>query len=251
MARSPGLLTAARTKAFYPKLAAWTEWWMQNRDADGDGLPEYMNGCDSGWDNATVFDGGCPVASPDLPAYLVLQMDMLADLAARLGKSRPAADWHRRADALLQRMLERLWDCQQFVSLCLPTGEPFPEGDCLLNFIPIILGKRLPKPYRDRLAAALKPGGRFVTRHGPATESPASPLYNPTGYWRGPIWAPSALMIVDGLRRGGYAAQAAAIAKRFRDLCARTCFAENFEARSGEPLCDKAYTWTSSTFLAL
>jgi glycogen debranching enzyme len=251
MARTRGLLTDARAKAFYPQLAAWTEWWMRYRDADGDGLPEYMNGCDSGWDNATIFDGGCPVASPDLSAYLVLQMDVLAQLAGQVGKARAAADWKRRADALLQRMIDRLWNREQFVSLCLPTGKPFPDGDCLLNFIPIILGKRLPKRYRDRLAAALKPGGRFVTRYGPATENPASPLYNREGYWRGPIWAPETLMIVDGLRRGGYAQQADAISERFCDLCARSGFAENFDARSGEALCDKAYTWTSSTFLCL
>jgi hypothetical protein len=58
-------------------------------------------------------------------------------------------------------------------------------------------------------------------------------------------------MIVDGLRRGGYRDQAAAIARRFGNLCARSGFAENFEARSGKPLCDKAYTWTSSVFLCL
>ena len=251
MARIPGLLTTARAKAFYPQLAAWTEWWLQYRDADGDGMPEYLNGCDSGWDNATVFDDGCPVASPDLSAYLVLQMDMLAVLAARLGRRAAAANWRRRADALLRRMLDRLWNGKQFVSLCLPTGRTSSTGNCLLDFIPVILGQRLPKPYRDKVAAALRPGGRFVTKHGPATESPASPRYNPAGYWRGPIWAPETLMIVDGLRRGGYARQAQEIARRFLDLCARGGFAENFDAVTGAPLCDKAYTWTSSAFLEM
>lgn len=125
-----------------------------------------MNQCwswDHGWDNATVFDDGCPVAAPDLASYLVLQMDMLAQMAERMGRPRAAAGWKRRADALLERMLGKLWRDDRFVSICLPTGKPVEEGDFLLNAIPIILGQRLPKRQRDVLAVALRPGGRFVT----------------------------------------------------------------------------------------
>ncbi len=251
MARTPGVLTPARAKTFYPLLAKWTEWWLRHRDTDGDGLPEYFNGADSGWDNATVFDDGCPVAAPDLAAYLVLQMDMLAELAAILGKKRAAAAWKRRADVLMQRMLDRLWHGGQFVSLNVRRGRPARRGDCLLNQMPVILGERLPLPYREAVAAALRPGGRFVTRHGPATESPASPCHNPAGYWRGPVWAPVTMMIVDGLRRGGHFSQAARVSRAFLDLCARSGFAENFNPGTGEPLCDQAYTWTSSAFLCL
>jgi len=251
MAAAPGIMTSARLRTFYPKLAAWTDWWMTQRDTDGDGLPEYMNGCDSGWDNASVFDDGCPVAAPDLAACLILQMDMLAQMAETLGKPRRAVEWKRRADAMFERLIGKLWQDDRFISICLPTGKPAAEGDCLLNVVPIILGQRLPQHQRDILAAALRPGGRFVTAHGPATENPASPCYNPVGYWRGPIWAPATLMIIDGLYRGGYCAQARTIARRFLDTCRQSGFAENFQPVSGLGLCDQAYTWTSSVFLEL
>lgn len=44
---------------------------------------------------------------------------------------------------------------------------------------------------------------RFLTPFGLATEDPTSQLYAPNGYWRGPIWAPTTYLLVDGVRRGG------------------------------------------------
>ena len=58
-------------------------------------------------------------------------------------------------------------------------------------------------------------------------------------------------LIADGLLRGGEAALAGEIARRFCDTCAASGFAENFNAVTGAPLRDPAYTWTSSVFLTL
>jgi hypothetical protein len=59
------------------------------------------------------------------------------------------------------------------------------------------------------------------------------------------------MVLVDGLRRAGEKELAADIAGRFCRLCRSGGFAENFDARTGAPLRDRAYTWTSSVFLAL
>ncbi len=252
MLNNRALLTDKRARQAYALLTRWTDWWMNHRDTDGDGIPEYYSGYDSGWDNGTVFDGGGPVASPDLPAYLILQMDALAMLAEKLGEQRQSRGWTHRADCLRTALIERLWNGEQFISRRAWDNTVFPpNGDCLINFVPIILGTRLPKRYRDTLAAALEPGGRFVTRYGPATESPSSPLYVPDGYWRGPIWPPEVVQIVDGLARGGYTAQAREIARRFCKMCLKSGFAENYNALTGEGLRDRAYTWGSSAFLIL
>ena len=45
------------------------------RDSNQDGLPEYRHGNEAGWDNATVFDEGGPIESPDLSAYLSVQIE--------------------------------------------------------------------------------------------------------------------------------------------------------------------------------
>jgi hypothetical protein len=41
------------------------------------------------------------------------------------------------------------------------------------------------------------------------------------------------------------------ISTRFRTLCENSGFAENFDARTGEGLRDRAYTWTASSYLLL
>ncbi len=91
-----------------------------------------------------------------------------------------------------------------------------------------------------------------MTEHGPATESPHSPLYVPDGYRRGPIWGSETTLLADGLVRAGYTDQARQIARRYCEMClACNTFAENYDALTGEPLRDKAYTWGSSAFLIL
>ena len=91
----------------------------------------------------------------------------------------------------------------------------------------------------------------FFTEYGFATERPSSPYYRSDGYWRGPIWAPSTMLILDGLARCGEMEFVKDAARRFADMVKRSGFAENFDALTGEGLRDCAYTWTSSVFLIL
>lgn len=90
-----------------------------------------------------------------------------------------------------------------------------------------------------------------LTEWGLATERLDSGHYEADGYWRGPIWAPSTVLIEDGLRRSGHADLADEITRRFRRLCERSGFAENFDALTGAGLRDRAYTWTASAYLLL
>ena len=59
------------------------------------------------------------------------------------------------------------------------------------------------------------------------------------------------MLIEDGLRRAGRVDLADEISTRFRRLCERSGFAENFDAVSGDGLRDRAYTWTASGYLIL
>jgi glycogen debranching enzyme len=92
---------------------------------------------------------------------------------------------------------------------------------------------------------------RFFTKHGLATESISSPLYQADGYWRGPIWAPASMIFTEGLAACGETELAKELSRRFCDMAQKSLFAENFDAKTGEPLRDRPYTWTSSIFLLL
>ena len=231
----------------YPLLSRWTEWYLRYRDSNQDGLPEYRHGNEAGWDNATVFDEGGPIESPDLSAYLSVQMEVLADVAARLGRPAETRQWKQQSNQLLERMLQRFWRDGAFVAIHVTDGRPIRSQSLLLD-MPIILGTRLPAAVQAKLMADLRKRAS-ESSFGLASEPENSPFYTGDGYWRGPIWAPSTMIITAGLDEMGEHTLSDSLKERFCRMAQKSGMAENFDARTGDGLRDPAYTWTSSVFL--
>ena len=229
----------------YDKLSRWTEFWLDSRRVPGSVLPHYQHGNDSGWDNSTMFDNDRVVEAPDLAAFLVLQLTTLVTLGTRLGHD--VGPWEREREALESALFSSLWAENAFVAVGVTSGR-VSSTSSLLNLMPIVLGERLNADIAARLAARI---AQHLTQWGLATELPSSSEYQADGYWRGPIWAPSTVLIEDGLRRAGHTQLADDISERFRALCEESGFAENFDALTGEGLRDRAYTWTASAYLLL
>ncbi|ROP37195.1 trehalase [Saccharothrix texasensis] len=242
----PDGIPAADLPLLYRQLEAWTTFWLDHRRAPGQPFPHYEHGNDSGWDNSTVFDEQRLVQSADLAAFLVVQMRELARLAVEIGDQAAATRWEREAAAMLDAMLTTLWDGSAFTSRALDGTSRTTAS--LLDLIPVVLGAALPPDVHAKLAEGI---ARHLTAVGPATERPDSPHYEADGYWRGPVWAPSTVLIEDGLRRGGAVDLADEVSARFRAVCEKSGFAENFDALTGEGLRDRAYTWTASAYLLL
>ncbi|MGI5159070.1 amylo-alpha-1,6-glucosidase [Microbispora sp. CA-102843] len=231
----------------YRLLERWTSFWLTARRVPGRALAHYQHGNDSGWDNATAFDPERLVETADLAAFLILQMRELARLAAELAMPGAAVTWTREADRMRDALIAELWDGDRFVTRGVHSGRTWSSAS-LLDLMPIVLADELPASVRDVLAARIE---AHLTAFGLATELPTSPDYQDDGYWRGPIWAPSTVLIEDGLRRAGHTQLADEISTRFRVLCEKSGFAENFDALSGIGLRDRAYTWTASAYLIL
>jgi len=248
-------LTDSQLRDAYVCLKRWTNYWLEHRDANKNGVPEYIQANDC-WDNGTEFIiNGNPnyIASREsanLSAYLIIQMDQLHDLALRLGNKDEAIHWKKRSEHLLAHLIEKLWDGSRFLTVNIEDGSINSRSQSLMRFLPIILGDKLPSEIISKMVKSLKEDG-YITQWGLATESVKSPLYVDDGYWRGPIWAPTTMIIVDGLSRAGEEGLAKEIARKFCDLCVKSGFAENFNAKTGEGLRDLAYTWTASVFLIL
>ena len=245
-ARATTALTPAQLIEIYRGLSAWTGFWLDYRRVEGHALPHYQHGNDSGWDNATTFDRSRVVESPDLAAFLVVQLDTVIALAAELGTG-DAPRWKGERERILAALCSELWDGDRFFARSAESGAP-SSSTSLLNLLPIIAAEGLPPEIRDRLAAHVR---EHLTEFGPATEIPGTEHYESDGYWRGPIWAPSTLLIESGLRASGYLELADDVSARFRALCERSGFAENFDAVTGAGLRDRAYSWTASVYLIL
>lgn len=237
-------------KEMYGQLKGLHRFWSIYRTSEAFALPFYNHGNDSGWDNATVFARGCPVTSPDLPSYLVLLYETLEKMADLLGLPVEAKEWKTAGETMMEALLANLWDGDFFRSYVHSDKTFITEGDCLINFMPLVIGSGLPGEVRKKLVEGLKTRG-FLTPYGLATESVESPFYRTDGYWRGPVWAPVMLLIIDGLRRGGEEDFARDLSRRFRSAARKGGMAENFDAKTGEGLVDPAFTWTSSVFLHL
>ena len=243
--RNPDAATRERLETMFLSLQRWTHWWLDHRRMPGHTLPHYVHGNDSGWDNSTLFDDGVPLAAPDLSAFLILQMDALERLARHLGRDTEAESWsyqNHRVNLALHRELSH---GERFVARLDMSGAEV-QSHSLLAFVPLMLGQRLAQSLRDNLVDQLK---EFETEFGLASESPKSPNYEADGYWRGPIWGASTVLLIDGLERSGHLDTARRIAAKFCEMCTRHGLPENFDALTGAPLRDPAYTWTASCFL--
>lgn len=195
--RLPKPLGEAELTEVYDRLARWTDFWLTMRRAPGAALPHYQHGNDSGWDNATTFDPERVIVSADLAAFLVLQMRELAELAHALGLQDDARRWTRTAHGTQAAMFDELWTGDRFVARSAQSGATWTSSS-LLDLMPVVLGEHLPQSIGDALADRIE---AHLTAYGLATELPTSPHYLDDGYWRGPIWAPSTVLIEDGLRR--------------------------------------------------
>ncbi|WHY90904.1 trehalase family glycosidase [Neobacillus cucumis] len=243
------LVTKEKLQEVYEPLCKWTEWWFKYRDDDHDGIPQYNHGNDSGWDNSTIFHQGTPIESPDLSSFLILQMETLSEIAEKLGKKEEAREWAKKSNDLLDRMVRHFWINERFTAV--KSGDhSIIESESLVLYIPIILGNRLPDSIRKKLVEGII-SNDFLTPFGLATEKPTSAYFREDGYWRGPIWAPTTLLIYKGLADSGETELAQVVAHRFCNMANQSGMAENFHALTGESLRDPAFTWTSSVFLIL
>ena len=246
--RNPQFGDREHVTQVYEPLVKWTNWYFKYRDTNHNGFPEYRHGDESGWDNTTVMLSGSPVESPDLDAYLVVQMDTLAMLAHTLGKDAEARDWHAKSVHLLEATVKRFWTGDRFVAFRVVDGGQI-ESESLQLSMPLILGNRLPKEIRTRMVENLSKPDHFLTQYGLASESVKSGYYTPDGYWRGPIWAPTTMILAESLNEIGQRQLADTLREKFCRMAQREGMSENYDALTGKGLRDPAYTWTSSVYL--
>lgn len=233
----------------YRRLSAVTRWWFERRDRDGNGLAEYDHGNDSGWDNSTAFLMLPPVETPELQAYLAVQMDVLAEVADKIGRADEAAAWRAHVKSLAAKTEELLFDNKGRPLVRQVTTGEISSPPTLQTRLAMLAGTRFSEKVRRELVREVREGG-YRMGHSLASE-PQSEWFGRNGYWRGPVWAPAVMLAVDGLRTCGEDSLANEVAREFCDTAAKSKFAENFDPISGKPLCDPAYTWTASVFLTL
>ncbi|RFU70551.1 hypothetical protein D0469_06375 [Peribacillus saganii] len=239
--------TEEQMKLTYQYIEKQINFYLKYKDSNQDGICEYHHGNDSGQDNSTVFSQPVVVNSPDLTAFIIKGMDLLASLAEKFNNKDQQRYWIEKADKLNELFID------YFIEDGLPVAkrmlnDEIIESNAVLPFVSLILGKRLPDQIRQKMIEVIT-SERFLTNWGIATEAIDSSDYEADAYWRGPIWAPSTLLFVEALKDCGKHEIAGDIAERFCEMARLNGFPENYEATTGRALRDKSFTWTASTFV--
>ena len=242
------LLPQPRLEEIYTSVSKFTRYWFKHRSTTTSLLPYYSHGNDSGWDNSTAFDGQTVCISPDLAGFLVLQCDFLAKLGQHLNAP-DSVDWVHLRDQTSSALVEEGWNetVQAFAFKDAFSGRTWTTTT-LLQFMPLVAAPFLPRSILEASVAQLE---GYLSEWGLATERLDSELYEPDGYWRGPIWAPPTLILESAIRSAGFTQFADKIADRFVKLCEQNGFAENYNALTGQGNRDLSYTWSASAYLAL
>ena len=233
----------------YLVLKQETRWWMKYRNFRHEGLYIYDHAKDSGWDHSTVFSLFPPIASPELQAFLIVQMDLISRISGMLGIEDDHVYWKEQADILMNQLLTKCFRDNLPVAIHSNTHE-IVECESLLPYLVLVLGERLPESIR---AACIKEvcSDRFKTPYGLATESPSSPLYRDDKKWRGPIWPLATYIMIDGLKKCGAEKEANEIAAAFADLAQKNGLSEGYDARTGRSISPNVFAWSASIYLLI
>lgn len=232
----------------YKWISKQVDFYFTYKDSNHDGICEYHHGNDCGQDNSTVFANPIVIDSPDLTAFLIKAFDLLEIISVKLGFTAEAEIWKEKADSLTALFHKYFIVDQLPYARETSTGTVIQSGS-LLPYMSLILGSRLDHNVKAAMVSHLKK--HHLTSFGVATESLDSPLYEDDAYWRGPIWGPSTLLIVEALIDCEEPELAYDISRRYCDMVSQYGFAENFDAKTGIGLRDKSFCWTAAAFLHL
>ena len=242
------------------RMINWTEFFYKFRDKDGDGLCEYDRALETGWEDAPQYYAqGLPQASPDLNAFLALQLEAIARFGETVGMDESVRQGYLdRSRRVIDKMVEKLWDGEKWTSLCIANGR---RSDCdnLTLWLPIVLGDRLPREIVEKSVAHLFREGGFETKYGIITEAMDSKYFR-GGFSAGSVITPAHFFVPLGLEACGYQEEARRVALNYCRTLKTAGFFHIYNSLTG--LEDRSLTafgerrlfwsaWTSSCYLFL
>jgi putative isomerase len=258
----------------YPVLARAHRWWFETRDGNRNGLLEYGSSPvgdghfvhtrlaamdESAMDNSPVhdqasFDLGTHTLDTEdvgLNSLLVLEGELLARIAALLGRPQEAGALADRAAALADRVRARLWDAGRGIYANRRWDGRFAASLAPTSFYPLLAGIATPEQAATMVAGHLHDPGRFGGPWPVAGTPHDDPAALDNVYWRGRVWPCFNFLVYRGLRRYRFDEAAAELAARSvalfeRGWAERRSF-ENYNQRTGEGGdsvdADPFYTW--------
>ena len=240
------------------RLIAWTEYFFRFRSEDGV-LCAYQRVLETGWEDAPQYRGAMPQLSPDLNTYLALSLEAIARFGAAAGlDAARQQEYLARSGAVIERMLDTLWDGERWFSLCTANGAR-SRNDNIVFAMPLLLGERIPREVREKTVGHLFRAGGFESPVGMTTEALDS-LYLRHGFSAGSVITPTHFFLPPALEQCGRADLARRVALSYCRALRDRGFFHIFNPLTGRE--DRSLTafgekqlfwsaWTSSCYLFL
>ena len=199
-------------------------WIDKYGDRDGDGFQEYQTRSTAGYENMAWKDSGDsvmysdgdlvrgPKALCELQGYVYDAWLRMAEIFQELDNKRRANALRRKAAILFEKFNEAFWDEESgFYAFALDGKKKkvlsvaSNVGQCLWSGIIA--------PERARTVVKRLMRKDMWSGWGIRTLSADHPSFNPYNYQTGAVWPHDNSLIALGMRRYGYAAEAAAVAR--------------------------------------
>lgn len=231
-------------------LEANSRWWLRHRVRNDHGVVDCEDPFEV-WDDTPRLDEG-PIEIIDQNVFLAIQMEVLAELLAMLGREPESRSWLEERGLLVERIRQRFFSAADlcFFDRNRDTGA-FVRVLTPASFLPLLLPEfsaLAPESIRRHL---INPSAFFGDVPFPCVAY-NDPKHVPEGWWRGPTWPPIAWFMLEVLERHGFMQEADQARKRFLSVIQRDAlFHELFNAATGEGLGALQQGWTAAVFLNL
>ncbi|ERK73611.1 hypothetical protein N136_00027, partial [Leifsonia aquatica ATCC 14665] len=213
-------MPADEVEALLPALEAALLWMRDHGDSDGDGFLEYVDTTghglanqgwkDSGdsiqWNDGTLADG--PIALCEVQGYAYEAAVGGAALLEAFGRD-GAEEWRDWAAALKARFAASFWiddPAGAYPAIALDASKR--AVDSVTSNIGHLLGTGILEPGQAELIARRLASPELSSGYGLRTMSSAAGGYWPLSYHGGSVWAHDTAIVITGLAREGFAAEA-------------------------------------------
>lgn len=205
----------------YARLQKYLDRWFAY-DADHNGLPAWDSSDASGMDNQmsrsgkldSYFDEGV-----DLACYLYRELEAMAVISGKLGKTKDQAAYEEHARQLAKTINAVFWDDKDgfYYDRNEKTGQSI-RIKSVAGFFPLWIGVASPEQARRLVREHLMNPIEFWLTYPVATYAKTEPDFfegvRGQCNWRGSAWIPSNYMIFHGLIRYGYMKEAGELADK-------------------------------------
>jgi len=207
-----------------PNAEACLTWIDKYGDRDGDGFQEYQTRSTAGYENMAWKDSGDSVMYPDgtlvrgpkalceLQGYVYDSWLRMAEIYDELGNKRRANGLRKKAAAIFKKFNETFWDERSGFYAYALDGDKKKVLSVASN-VGQCLWSGIVAPERAAIVVKRLMRKDMWSGWGIRTLSSDHPSFNPYNYQTGAVWPHDNSLIALGMRRYGFAAEAAAVAR--------------------------------------